>query len=263
MVGGEAIARPYYTRYLQKDRLRDLNSEKDFVEELLRRKQENELLPYRNGVEYSIDIFSKELGLTVGNTIFQKYENTYNFLRCGPHFSHQRTITKGFLEWNPLFSKKLFFLKNKTFDIFRNTKLAFDLIKYFNEELVGLPYEKEVNNIEYNQIKDNLIKNKDSKKQENINWNTDASKWERANKIKKNVTKYVRNEKIEENREYYYLGIEKAFKFIMNNCSNSLKEALGLPIYHWIKNNKDSENDLKTIFNKMYSLADQIRIINK
>lgn len=260
--GGEAIARPYYTRYLQNDDLKQIDNEKEFVKELINRKLENALLPYKNGIEHCIESFSKELEFTIGNTVFQKYEHTYDFLRCGPHFSHQRTITKGFLEWNPIFSKKLYFLKIKTFDIFKNSKLAFDLIKYFNENLVGLPYEKEINNTEYNQIKNDLIKESNNKKQESINWNIDTSKWEKANKIKNNVTKYVKNKKIEGSREYYYTGIEKAFKFIMNNCSNSLKEVLGLPIYHWIKNNKDSENDLKTIFNKMYSLADQIRIMN-
>ena len=73
----------------------------------------------------------------------------------------------------------------------------------------------------------------------------------------------MKNEKVEANRDYYYNGIITAFKYVMNNCSESLKQALGLPIYHWIKNNKDSENDLKTIFNKMNSLADQINLIKK
>lgn len=259
--GGEAIARPYYTRYLQNDYLRQIDNEKEFLKDLFNRKTENAMLPYKNGIENCIDVFSQELRLTIGNTVFQKYEHSYNFLRCGPHFSHKRTITKGFLEWHPIFSKKLYFLKIKTFDIFKNSKLAFDLIKYFNENLAGLPYEKEINNVEYNQIKNDLIKESDNKKQENINWNTDISKWEKANQIKKNVTKYIKNEKIQPNREYYYEGIEKAFKYIMNNCSNSLKETLGLPIYHWIKNNKDSKNDLKVMFNKMNSLADQIRIV--
>ncbi len=260
--GGEAIARPYYTRYLQNDELTNIHDELSFTTELFSRKPECSLLPNENGIEDCIKVFAKELSNTLGDNPFKKYENTYAFLRCGPHFSHKGIITKGFLEWNPIFSKKLFYLKMKTFSIFKNSKLAFDLIKYFNPNLVGLPYEKDINNEEYSTIKDILIKNENETKNENINWSTDTSKWEKANIQKKKVTTYLKNEKVEANRDYYYNGIITAFKYVMNNCSESLKQALGLPIYHWIKNNKDSENDLKTIFNKMNSLADQIRIIN-
>ena len=259
--GGEAVVRPYYTRYLVKDNISNIKEEEKFVTELLGRKPENALLPYEDGIEKCIATFSDELTTTIGESPLQKYENSYIFLRSGPHLSHKRVITEGFLEWNPIYSKKIFYLKEKTYSLFKNSKLAFDLIKYFNSILVGLPYEKDVNNIEYQTIKKQLIKTNENIEEdiENIEWNTDDTKWKEANKEK--VIKYKGYKKIEEDREFYYQGIREAFHFCMKHCNDTLNNALGLPIYHWLEINKDSETDLSTIYHKMYSLADQIKII--
>ena len=261
--GGEAVARPYYTRFLLDDSISSIFQEEKFVEELFERKLENALLPHEKGIENCIHIFAEELSNTIGDTPLQEFENSYIFLRSGPHFSHKRVITEGLLEWHPIFSKKLFFLKQKTFYLFKNSKLAFDLIKYFNPILVELPYEKEINNTEYRMIKKQLISKETEINPEKIEWNIEDTKWKEANVAKERVTKYIDKKNISANREFYYQGIKNAFRFCMNHSSESLKNAIGLPIFHWLEINKDSEVDLKTIYNKMYSLADQMRIIEK
>ena len=261
--GGEAVARPYYTRYLLKDSIGNIKEEEKFVEELFERKPDYALLPYKNGIEKCIKTFADELKTTIGQNPLEEFENSYVFLRSAPHFSHERIITEGFLEWNPIYAKKLYFLKIKTYSLFKNSKLAFDLIKYFNPILVGLPYEKDVNNTEYRTIKEQLITSEIEVNPEEIQWNDDDSKWQKANKEKEKVTRYKNCKSIKENREFYMQGIKKAFRFCMKYGGDSLEQTLGLPIFHWIENNNVSEAELITFYHKICSLADQISIINE
>lgn len=261
--GGEAVARPYYTRYLLKDSIGNITEEEKFVEELLGRKPENALLPYQGGIEKCIQTFAEELTTTIGENPLEEFENSYVLLRSAPHFSHERLITEGFLEWNPIYAKKVFFLKIKTFSLFKNSKLAFDLIKYFNPILVGLPYEKEVNNTEYRTIKEQLISKEAEIEPEEVEWNTDDTKWRKANEEKEKVTRYKNCKDIKEDRAFYMQGIKEAFCFCMKHGSDSLKKALGLPIFHWIENNNVNGSELITFYHKMYSLADQLRLIEE
>ena len=261
--GGEAVARPYYTRYLLKDSIGKIAVEEKFVEELFGRKPDYALLPYQDGIDKCIKTFAEELKTTIGENPLEEFENSYVLLRSAPHFSHERVITEGFLEWNPIYSKKLYFLKIKTYSLFKNSKLAFDLIKYFNPILVGLPYEKEVNNTEYRTIKEQLISKNAKIKPEEIEWNTDDSKWQKANREKEKVTKYKNCKAIKEDREFYMKEIRKAFCFCMKHGSAPLEKALGLPIFHWLENNNVNIADLITFYHKIYSLADQIKLIEE
>lgn len=259
--GGEAIARPYYTKYLLHDEIADIQNSKDFVREFFSRRPEDMLLGDKNGIENCVNVFSDEIEKTIGEGVLQKFENTYMILRSGTHLNHRGNQTQGFIEWFPVYSKTAFFLKMKTYYIFKSTKLAFDLIQYLNPILANIPYEKKENNMEYERIKDTLLKQEPRYGNLKLTLNKDATNWEQANIEKEKVTKLKKPKKVNCTREERYNDLLDAFIYLISNSSEQFKEVVGLPIYHWIINNKQSDKNLTVLYNKVYSLIDQINII--
>ena len=259
--GGEAIARPYYTKYLLHDEIADIQNSKDFVREFFSRRPEDMLLGDKNGIENCVNVFSDEIDKTIGEGVLQKFENTYMILRSGTHLNHRGNQTQGFIEWFPVYSKTAFFLKMKTYYMFKSTKLAFDLIQYLNPILANIPYEKKENNMEYERIKDTLLKQEPRYGNLKLTLNKDATNWEQANIEKEKVTKLKKPKKVNCTREERYNDLVDAFIYLISNSSEQFKEVVGLPIYHWIINNKQSDKNLTVLYNKVYSLIDQINII--
>lgn len=259
--GGEALLRPYYTRYLLHDEISQINDSKAFAREFVRRRAEKCLLG-ESGLETLVNVFADEIDDTIGNSVLQKFENTYMTLRSGIHFNHRGNQTEGFIEWLPLYSKTAFYLKIKTYDLFKGNKLVFDLIQYLNPIISIIPYEKQENNDEYNRIKDTLLNCESDLKNLKIALDTDQTNWLAAEIKKKKITKTNSIRKKQFSREEKYELLQKNFVYLMQNCSERLREEIGLPLYHYIEQNKDTDEDISLLYTKIYSLIDQINIIN-
>ena len=54
-----------------------------------------------------------------------------------------------------------------------------------------------------------------------------------------------------------------AFQYVMQNATPSFKEAVGAPLYHWLKINKDNNTNVTVLHNKMYSLLDQMNLMKE
>lgn len=258
--GGEGLVRPYYTRFLFHDEMSEINDAREFVGEYVRRRMGNCLLD-KCGLQSFINVFSDEIDNTLGDSTLQRFENTYIMLRNGIHCCHRENQDDGFIEWFPIYSKTAFFLKMKTLSLFGNSKLAFDLIQYLNPVISVIPFEKDNNNIEYNKIKDTLINQDIRFKNLKIMLNNDRTEWERTNLIKKSVTKRNQVLKTSYSRKDKYAELCDLLIYFIQNSNENIKNKVGLPLYHWIKNNKDTNNDLTVIYNKLYSLVDQINYI--
>lgn len=260
--GGEAISRPYYTKYLLHDEISKINDSRDFMKEFVNRRMEKCLVGGK-AIECCINVFGDEIDNTIGDSILQKFENTYMMLRSGSHLNHRGNQTEGFIEWFPIYSKTTFYLKMKTYDLFKGNKLVFDLIQYLNPVMSIIPYEKKENNDEYNRIKDTLFNQEPRLKNLQIVLNTDDTNWRQSNIEKEKVTKISKIKKTSLNRDEKYEELYYAFIYLMQNSSKKMIDEVGLPLYHWIELNKDSKEDINLLYNKIYSLIDQINIIKK
>lgn len=260
--GGEAIARPYYSKYLLHDEMGDMTDSKEFVTEFIRRRAEKALLG-KNELEKCVSVYGEEIDNTIGEGVLEKFENTYMMLRSGAHLNHRGNQTEGFIEFFPIYSKTLFYLKMKTFYLFRSTKLAFDLIQYLNPILSIVPYEKKENNEEYNRIKDTLLNQEPRLKNIKLTLDKNDEKWKKASEEKEKVTKYKGNKKINCSQETRYEELMDAFQYVMQNATPSFKEAVGAPLYHWLKINKDNNTNVTVLHNKMYSLLDQMNLMKE
>ena len=260
--GGEAIARPYYSKYLLHDEMGDMTDSKEFVTEFIRRRAEKALLG-KNELEKCVSVYGEEIDNTIGEGVLEKFENTYMMLRSGAHLNHRGNQTEGFIEFFPIYSKTLFYLKMKTFYLFRSTKLAFDLIQYLNPILSIVPYEKKENNEEYNRIKDTLLNQEPRLKNIKLALDKNDEKWKKASEEKVKVTKYKGNKKINCSQETRYEELMDAFQYVMQNATPSFKEAVGAPLYHWLKINKDNNTNVTVLHNKMYSLLDQMNLMKE
>ncbi len=260
--GGEAIARPYYTKYLLHDEISKINDSRDFMREFVHRRMEKCLLG-ENGIKSCINVFGDEIDNTIGDSVLQKFENTYMMLRSGSHLNHRGNQTAGFIEWFPIYSKTTFYLKMKTYDLFKGNKLVFDLIQYLNPVMSIMPYEKKENNDEYNRIKDTLLNQEPRLKNLKISLNTDDTNWRESNIEKEKVTKVNKVRKTSLNRDEKYEELSKIFIYLMQNCSEKLRKEVGLPLFHLIEQNKDSKEDINLLYNKIFSLVDQINLIKK
>lgn len=259
--GGEAIARPYYSKYLLHDEMGNMKDSKEFVTEFIRRRADKSLLG-KEELQKCVNIYGEEIDNTIGEGVLEKFENTYMMLRSGAHLNHRGNQTEGFIEFFPVYSKTLFYLKMKTFYLFRSTKLAFDLIQYLNPILSTIPYEKKENNEEYKRIKDTLLNQEPRLKNIKITLNKNEEKWRKANEEKEKVTKYKGNKKITCSQEKRYEELIDAFQYVMKNVTPSFREAVGEPIYHWIMLNKENNTNVTVLHNKIYSLLDQINLMN-
>lgn len=260
--GGEAVARPYYSRFLLKEKIGETEDSNEFAKDFFRKRVDKAILGYKGGTEYAEEVLEDEINNTIGNTVLEKFENIYINLRSGIHLNYRANQSESYIEWFPIYSKTTFFLKMKTFHEFKNMKLEMDLIHYFNPIMARIPYEKEINNEEYKAIEKQL--SFPEPKFDNINFELDKDKsiWEVAMAEKENNRKIKGESPKEYPREEKYKDLMEMFCYLMNQ-SEEIKEKIGLPLYHWLKANKDTNADLTVICNKVYSIVDQINIINK
>lgn len=255
--GGEATLRPYYTKFILDDEISLVSDSKAFASEFVRRRIGKCLLG-ESGIKACVDVLGDEIDSTIGDGVIQKFENIYMTLRSGIHFNHRANQTKGFIQWLPLYSKTAFYLKMNTHNLFKGSKMVFDLTQYLNPVVSIVPYEKQSTNDEYNRIKDTLLNREPCLKTE---LNTDDTNWRDAAVKKKKITKTNKVKKSNFSREEMYQQLKETFIYLMQNCSERLRSEIGLPLYHYIERVKDTNDDIALIYNKIYSLADQINII--
>lgn len=258
--GGALITRPYYSKFMFNDEISKIDDPFKFVDEYLNRRIGSCIVDSR-GLDKFVSVFGNELNSTTGNSILQKMDNTYMTLRNGIHFSHKEMQSLSFIEWIPLYSKSAFYLNNKTFEIFKNYKLVFDIIKFLNPIISVIPYEKEAYNVEYGKIKNELIKNDLRYNDINILLNRDMTNWEESEIIKKEVTKRNKIKKAIIDEEDKYNELCDMLLYVINSCGDNIKDIIGLPLFHWIKNNKNNSFDVSIMYNKLYSLIDQINFV--
>ena len=251
--GGEVVARPYYSRFLLKEKIGETNDCNEFAHDFFNRRVDKTILGYEDGVNLAEEMLADEISNTIGDTVLEKFENIYMNLRSGIHLNHRANQTASYIEWFPVYSKTTFFLKMKTFHQFKSMKLAMDLIHYFNPVIARIPYEKQMNNEEYERIKNRLAFPDSRYDTIELKMDNDKTKWEEAKKEKEKNRKIVGKKAGQYTREERYKDLVQNFHYLMNQ-SEEIRDKIGLSIYYWILKNKKTDTNITVLYNKIYSL---------
>lgn len=151
---GEICARPYYSRILFDKNIANYDSSSIAAHIVAN-------IPSTHRTSRTFDPLLEELTnqlkRTPGRTSLEQWDLHYLLFRNGFHCSDKWTNSTLAPAWGPLQSKTLFKLKILTYLKHQNIKLQLDAIAMLNADLALLPYGRQKDNIERENIKSTLI----------------------------------------------------------------------------------------------------------
>lgn len=268
---GEIVTRPIYANKYFGSMLEHASMADKFAKYVWNDSSANCIAADKNTSEDYIKYVVEELELIPVESLFEKYDKMYLFYRNLYHFNDQLRWQLNYPSWMPIQSKTAFALHHLTFLQFRNIHFELDLIATLNPVLASVRYDSTADNQAYAEIKDSLAIDEQIFKGMTINPVGDMDKWEAAKERKKNNKRNAPysdpaevkaiTEEYSHSDKYTYDALLNNFCELMHYCPE-IKSRIGVDLYFAIQSLKDNAKKIKSFYNKITSLVDQIKIAN-
>ncbi len=227
----------------------------------------------QKGLHFYQKIFTEELKSIPGDTPMVKLQNHYLFyMESIHHCTYQGMIVNNRTIWPVIQSKTLFHLNNVTAMVFRNNRLAFDILFQLNPAIASIPYEKKL----YMDERMEMAKEHPNLgriirlSEETIA--IERKKWETANKDKNKNTIYEKiddrerdriNRENEEHKKTIECSVLYALRKIIQFSNGEIGNVIGLDCFSRIYGSMycdDGRGFLHYLYVKILSLYYELRI---
>ncbi len=262
---GEVLTRPEYGNHCF-----DITNEELSLETVLDSylsKIRHNIITDDSASQYIFKILFEEMNNFPTESPYKKLECHYLSFRHARHFDViTENLRRNFL-LTPMQSITLFRAHQMTYDVFKNMKIAFDILGELDIRLLSIPYEHEKYNLDYEKLRPKLIHDTDFI--ENFDTKIDVSEWKIAQEIKEKNRKELK----EKNGRTFELSPVKYSEFdkyidvesknnlaLLLNLVPELEKKVGRALYHYLQNVCEKKADLYAMYNKITSLLDQVII---
>lgn len=294
--GGDIVIRSFYARqYLNEN----FQNDEDCVDYLI-----NQYVPYIRSDYDSAYAHFKELYVDTLSEIpvespYQKLDMVWLMLGNGYHFFTEFKNTAGSLDYSIMMSKNLFKAKLMSLDTHKSARMHQELIVLLNSKLAEIPYDKDINNVDYNneqtktlikriklksvpfvekllkrelnetvktQIENVSIQKKIIK--ESLMLTCDLREWEKSVKEKQAnifsdfsaVTETKLNYQSKMYPQILLNSVLDNMLLLFSICPD-IERMCGIALYNYVLKNKENTKFIRVLYNKATSLLDQLRII--
>lgn len=259
---GDAFGRPEYSRHHFDDVGEYSENSLSMAEAAWQKQVVSSSIIQSSGTHRTFtERLSEEIDKITGSSVMEKYDLIYFFYRNGYHFNPEPEYNNGTFIWMPLQSKKLFELYHITHDTFRSTRLELDLIKVMNPLLVEIPFASEKDNIDFSKNEYSLIGDcANYLKNIAVNPKETMDRWVESTKSRG----YVINNKVNDHgtNEDLVLRLINKIKILFRIRNGYYFKEAGYGLLYYILSNLGSAGRMRTLYYKVSSIIDQVRIIN-
>lgn len=256
---GEILLRPYLIRSFIGTNLEDIEKSEEFFKEYFRDLSPYCICDFKYAMGSCIRIMSEELDRQqMGN--FEGYDRMYLQFRHGYHFDAGLRNEFCLPNFGPLQSKKLLRLHHLTYNEFRSLKLQYDLTRNIDPILAQIPYDYDIDNKDYDRIKDMLLPI--SENMTNVDLRDDTSEWDEANRKKCEKTTKILSHQNGKSMNIAELKekLQNALKRLCKIENGYFGERIGVALF-WFVMNHDDVRSIRYLYNKVVSVLDQFNII--
>jgi hypothetical protein len=259
---GDAFARPEYSRHYFDDVGEYSENGSSMAEAVWQKQVLSSSIINSSGTHRTFtERLTEEMDKITGSSFMEKYDLIYFFYRNGYHFNPEPEYNNGTFVWMPLQSKKLFELYHITHDTFRSARLELDLIKALNPLLVEIPFASEKDNVDFFKNEYNLIGNRAYYlKNIAVKPKETMDKWVESTKNRG----YVINNKVNDHgtNEDLVLRLINKLKILFRVRGGYYFKEAGYGLVYYILSNLSSAGRMRTLYYKISSIIDQVRIIS-
>ena len=184
--------------------------------------------------------------------------------RHGIHFSNQSFLrTFNNYAAKPIQSKTLLSLHHMTFDIFKSIKMNLDLLYIANPEAAQFPFDEESRNQKREELYSDLVVRAQRLPKTDTALGKDLERWResRSNrlKVRKQIGPIPAENPIDK-QQLYKNSCNKVLHDLLQYFPQ-MREGMGKALWYNINYREMSFYDLTYLYNKLASVADQIRIV--
>jgi hypothetical protein len=200
------------------------------------------------------EVYEEEFKRTPGSSLAIKLENHYMNFSHAYHASESLRPGQDVASFSPIKSKTLLKLYRSIFHMFKNRKLAFDLIYKLNSLVSIAEYESESYNEEYKKTKGDLLVFDDPIMQSaSIPVNRDVESWKAS--LKELSANFKNTNRMPPRIEY-----ETCIALLQKISSTApdLVDPIKFDLLHYIENVKDVYIEINCVKNKLFVLSQHL-----